>query len=61
MHGPARKFFEDSRLCKEMNILPPALIRTRDALNEKGFHIPADVADIHALAKEIRKQVKRNG
>ena len=44
-----------------MNILPPALIRTRDALNEKGFHIPADVADIHALAKEIRKQVKRNG
>ena len=61
MHGPARKFFEDCRLCKEMNILPPALIRTRDALNEKGFHIPADVADIHALAKEIRKQVKRNG
>ena len=61
MHGPSRKFFEDTRLCKEMNILPPALIRTRDALNEKGFDIPSDVADIHALAKEIRKQVKRHG
>ena len=61
MHGPARKFFEDTRLCKEMNILPPALICTRDALNEKGFDIPSDVADIHALAKEIRKQVKRHG
>ena len=61
MHGPAKKFFEDSRLCKEMNILPPALIRTRDALNQNGFEIPSDIADIHALAKEIRKQVKRHG
>ena len=61
MNKKKKKFFEDSRLCKEMNILPPALIRTRDALNQNGFEIPSDIADIHALAKEIRKQVKRHG
>ena len=61
IHGPAKKFFEDSRLCLSMKILPPALIRMRDALNANGFSIPSDVDDITTLAKEIRKQVKRNG
>ena len=58
VHTDAQEFFRDSALCKEMNILPPALIRMRDMLNEKGFSIPADVQDIDALAAYIVKQVK---
>ncbi|MGM9942335.1 MAG: energy-coupling factor transporter ATPase [Bulleidia sp.] len=61
MHGSAREFFEDSALCRSMNILPPSLIRMRDMLNERGFHIPADVRTMDQLAEEIGKQVKANG
>ncbi len=58
VHTNAQDFFRDSKLCRSMNILPPALIRMRDMLNEKGFDIPADVQDIDALADYIVKQVK---
>lgn len=58
VHTNAQDFFRDSKLCRSMNILPPALIRMRDMLNEKGFDIPADVQDIDALADYIAKQVK---
>ena len=58
VHTNAQDFFRDSKLCRSMNILPPALIRMRDMLNEKGFDIPADVQDVDALADYIAKQVK---
>ncbi len=58
VHTNAQDFFRDSKLCRSMNILPPALIRMRDMLNEKGFDIPADVQNIDALADYIAKQVK---
>lgn len=58
VHTNAQDFFRDSKLCRSMNVLPPALIRMRDMLNEKGFDIPADVQDIDALADYIAKQVK---
>lgn len=61
LHDNAEQFFRNSSLCHEMNILPPALIRMKDILNEKGFDIPADVRDINALADCIAQQVKRNG
>ena len=58
VHTNAQDFFRDSKLCRSMNVLPPALIRMRDMLNEKGFDIPADVQNIDALADYIAKQVK---
>jgi len=58
VHTNAQDFFRDSKLCRSMNILPPALIRMRDMLNEKGFDIPADVQDVDVLADYIAKQVK---
>lgn len=61
VHTSAKEFFENSDMCKEMNILPPALIRMRDALNEKGFHISEKIDTIEELAEEIAKEVKRHG
>ena len=61
VHTSAKEFFENSDMCREMNILPPALIRMRDALNEKGFHISEKTDTIEELAEEIAKEVKRHG
>ncbi len=54
-------FFRDSSKCMELNILPPALIRLRDALKENGFEVSDDINDIRSLAKCIAKQVKHHG
>ena len=56
-----QEFFRDSSLCEEMNILPPALIRLKDALKKNGFEIDEDVKDIRTLAKLTVKQVKHHG
>jgi len=56
-----KTFFEDSRLCREMDILPPALIRMKDALRERGFDIPAGIQDLDALAACIAGQVSHHG
>ena len=61
VHTSAREFFENSSMCREMNILPPALIRMRDALNENGFHISLKTDSLEELAKEIAKEVKKHG
>lgn len=61
IHTEAKKFFENSEICRSMNILPPALIRMRDMLNERGFHIPDDVQTMDGLAKYIAKEVKHHG
>lgn len=61
LHTTVREFFRDSSLCREMDILPPALIRTRDALREKEFEIPDDVLSIAQLADCIAGQVKHHG
>ncbi len=55
------EFFKDSSLCREMDILPPALIRMKDALREKGFRFDGNVNDMNALAGAIVKQVKKHG
>lgn len=57
-HETVEAFFQDSSKCKEMNILPPSLIRMRDLLNANGFSIGQEVVDTETLAKEIKKQVK---
>ena len=56
-----KTFFKDSSLCKELNILPPALIRMKDTLREKGYTVSDDTVDIKTLAKEIARQVKSHG
>ncbi len=53
-----KEFFLDSAKCVEMNILPPAIIRLKDALKENGFELSDDIADIDALADAIARQVR---
>jgi len=54
-------FFRDSSHCNELGILPPALIRLKDALKEQGFLLEEDVNDIRALAACVAGQVKQHG
>lgn len=61
VHTSAKEFFENSDMCREMNILPPSLIRMRDALNERGFHISEKTDTVEEMAKEIAKEVKHHG
>lgn len=60
LHEEVSKFFQDTSLLKELNILPPAVVRARELLNAKGFNIPSDVLSLEALADEIRKEVKHH-
>ena len=53
-----KDFFRKTDLLKELNILPPSVIRTRELLNENGFHISDEIMDIESLAKEIIREVK---
>lgn len=61
MHATVREFFSDSALCRSLGILPPALIRLKDMLKEKGFDIDPSVTDMDTLASVISRQVKHNG
>lgn len=61
VHTSAKEFFENSQMCREMNILPPALIRMRDELNARGFHISEKTDTVEQLAKEIAEEVKCHG
>ena len=60
-HDSTKKFFDNSELCRSMNILPPALIQMKDSLRKKGFEISDEISDIPTLAKEIVRQVKNHG
>lgn len=60
LHEEVSKFFQDTSLLKQLNILPPAVVRARELLNAKGFNIPSDVLSLEALADEIRKEVKHH-
>ena len=57
-HTTCKEFFQDSSLCNSLAILPPALIRMKDALKEKGFKLDYDIEDIEELAKQIAGEVK---
>ncbi|MBR3348610.1 MAG: energy-coupling factor transporter ATPase [Solobacterium sp.] len=60
-HMDVMDFFRDSSLCREMNILPPALLRMKDLLREAGFEIDERIHDIDALAACVARQVKKHG
>ncbi len=60
-HMSVAHFFSDSSFCKEMNILPPSLIRMKDLLREAGFEIDDRIHDIDGLASSVARQVKQHG
>lgn len=60
-HMSVSHFFFDSSFCKEMNILPPSLIRMKDLLKDAGFEIDERIHDIDGLASSIARQVKKHG
>ena len=55
-----QQFFKDSTLLKKLRINPPAVIRLRDELNQRGFSLPCDLLDMDTLAKAIADEVKDN-
>ena len=57
-HMGVKEFFKDSSKCVEMNILPPAIIRIKDMLKEKGFTLDMSEDTIEELAKAIASEVK---
>ena len=57
MHVSKEEFFEDASLMEKANINPPAIIRMRTMLQEKGFAIPNTVLSIEALVKVLKKGV----
>ena len=52
------EFFRKTDLLKQLNILPPAIVRTREMLNQRGFYLSEEIMDIPSLAKEILREVK---
>lgn len=60
IHTTVKEFFKDSTVCKEMDILPPAIIMMKDLLAENGMNIPAEILDIDSLAEYLSKEVKNH-
>ena len=61
IHTSVQDFFKDSSYCDSLNILPPALIRMKDMLKEKGFALTDDIRTLPVFARAIAKQVKHHG
>ena len=58
LHQTVREFFQDPSILSDLRITPPAIIRLREALNKKGFHLSNDLLSVEDLAKEVAKEVK---
>ena len=52
-----REFFEHPEWMLKTGINPPAIIRLKMQLREKGFDIPDEVLDIESMAKCVNAQV----
>lgn len=61
IHTSVKVFFRDGSLCREMNILPPALIQFKEQLKEAGYSISDDAMTMDAVASEVARQVKHHG
>ena len=57
LHQDVADFFKDTTILKELRITPPAVIRLREALTEKGFSLPTDLLTIEQLAQAVAKEV----
>ena len=66
-HGKVRchlsvdEFFKDSTWCKQLNIIPPFVIQTKELLNSKGIVIDEHIKTVDQLAMQIAKKVKKHG
>ena len=66
-HGKVRchlsvdEFFKDSSWCKQLNIIPPFVIQTKELLNSKGIVIDEHIKTVDQLAMQIAKKVKKHG
>lgn len=60
VHTDAKTFFKNSDECRKLNILPPALIRMKDLLKEKGWDVPEEIQDMDSLADYIVREVKHH-
>ena len=56
-----KEFFKDLDFLKSFNITPPAIIRTRMLLAEKGFDMSGEILTMQDLVKKIKEGVKKNG
>ena len=60
-HTTVHEFFKDTTYLDELHILPPYVVRFRQMLNERGFHLPNDCYDMKTLCALIAKEVKNHG
>lgn len=54
-------FFQNDKLLHEMNITPPAVIRVKQQLEEKGMVLQGSITSIETLVKAIENEVKQHG
>lgn len=56
----AKEFFMHPEWMEDIAIDPPAIVRLKKDLQEKGFEIPQDVFDLDELAEIVKGQVSRH-
>ena len=55
-----KDFFRDTAVLDELRITPPAVIRLREALNARGFHLSDELLSLPELAAAVASEVKRH-
>lgn len=58
LKSSVKEFFSDPKKCRELNILPPYIVRMKEMMNNNGFSVPESVTNIDELADYIAKEVK---
>ncbi len=58
IESDVKEFFQHPEWMENIGINPPALIRLKKQLIEKGFTIPADVLEMEDLVQCVKEQVK---
>lgn len=54
-------FFKNDKLMDTLNITPPAVIRVKRALADKGIPIEGNITSMKTLVKAIKNEVENNG
>lgn len=53
-----KSFFQDVSILQRLRINPPAVIRLREALIERGFSLPCTILTLEELSKALASEVK---
>ncbi len=59
MHTDMTTFFENEKYMEEANINPPAIIRFKAMLRERGLEVPSDILSIEELAKYLARRNRK--